>query len=128
MNNTREVANWYRMAQWAEVIQDRKESGESVEHYCRNRGLSRDSYFYWQRKLREAACERMVAMETAPKQTGLATTGFTEVLVRESHQPCVERVLDGRLTIEASGMKITADAIYPVGQLACLLREMAGLC
>ena len=54
--STRKITLEYRMAQWAQVLQDRKESGESIRKYCKARGISTDRYFYWQRKLRGAVC------------------------------------------------------------------------
>ena len=84
--NSREVAKRYRMAKWAQIIQDRKASGESIKDYCRNRGLSRDSYFNWQRKLREATCEQLAAIETDGAVQALIPTVFTEVNLRLDHE------------------------------------------
>jgi len=118
------------MAQWAQVIQDRKYSGENVKNYCENRGLSRDAYFYWQKKIKEAACDQFMVMETEPKQTGLIATNFTEVKVRENQEgfPHGGRVSGGQLSIEIPGIKITADGVYPADQLAYLLRELVRSC
>jgi len=128
--DTKMVTTGFRMAQWAQLIQDRRASGEKVKEYCQKRGLSRDAYFYWQKKIKEAACEQFMMLEAEPKQTGLVPVGFTEVKVRESqaffHQE--ERSSAGQLLIEAPGIKITADSAYPTDQLAYLLRELVKPC
>ena len=118
------------MAQWAQIIQDRKVSGENVKAYCQSRGLSRDAYFYWQRKLKEAACEQFMVMENEPKQTELIATGFAEVKVGERKEDYRREghVAGGQLSIEVPGIKILADGCYPVGQLAYLLRELVSPC
>lgn len=53
-----------RIQQWASVIHDRQESGLKVDDYCEQHGLSRDAYYYWIRKVKEAA---------------MAQTGFVEI-------------------------------------------------
>jgi hypothetical protein len=119
-----------RMAQWAQIIQDRKASGDNIKEYCQNRGLSKDAYYYWQKKLKEIAYEQMAMINAEPEQAGLIGTGFTEIKIRES-QPLssyVEHIADGQLSIEASGLKITADAAYPADRLAYLLRELVRPC
>lgn len=44
-----------RTKQWASIIQDCRASGLKVNDYCEQHGLSRNAYYYWQRKVKEAA-------------------------------------------------------------------------
>jgi len=57
--NAREATNGYRLADWARVLEGRI-PGESVDEFCERNRISRNQFFYWQRKLRETAC---IAME-----------------------------------------------------------------
>ena len=41
------------MQQWAAIIEDRIASGLKIDEYCEKNQLSRNSYFYWLRKIRE---------------------------------------------------------------------------
>ena len=59
MINMREIAAEYRLSHWASVIQDRNASGMSIKTYCKSINVRPNVYFYWQRKLREAACQEM---------------------------------------------------------------------
>lgn len=59
--DTRKVATEYRMTQWAQVLQERQGSGQSIGDYCDTAGISRNTYFYWQRKLRAAALGELAA-------------------------------------------------------------------
>jgi len=130
--NSREVATQYRMAKWALIIQDCKASGESVKEYCQSRGLSRDSYFSWQRKLREATCEQLVAFQSETAPQGLIPSGFTEVKLRPNHEPSPksqrQTALNESLHIEISSVKLRAGASYPAEKLAYLLKELVKPC
>ena len=44
-----------RAGQWADIIRDYKESGLKVDDYCTWNGLSRNAYFCWLLKVKEAA-------------------------------------------------------------------------
>ncbi len=64
MVNTREIAEEYRLSHWAQVMRERQESGQSIKTYCGQIGISANTYFYWQRKLRVDACEALTLRET----------------------------------------------------------------
>jgi len=59
MKSKREKAAEYRLAHWAQVMQERNESGMSIKVYCESVGLKINVYYYWQRKLRMTAMESM---------------------------------------------------------------------
>jgi len=65
--NTREIAKEYRLSHWAEVVRERRASGLSVKEYCKTGGFHENNYYYWQRKLREAACEELAARAQSHK-------------------------------------------------------------
>jgi putative transposase len=52
-------------------MQERRNSGQSIKDFCQSAGISRNAYFYWQKKLREAACtelaETKVSKSAAPE-------------------------------------------------------------
>lgn len=53
MPGAREIKRQHIMKQWATIIADRNASGLKVDDYCKKNHLSRNSYFYWLRQLRE---------------------------------------------------------------------------
>jgi hypothetical protein len=55
--DTRKVAKAYRLSHWAGILRDRGTRGESIKGYCERIGIHENTYYYWQRKLREAAFE-----------------------------------------------------------------------
>lgn len=47
------ATNEFRLEQWRVIIQDRINSGLLVDDYCEQHNLSRNSYYYWLRKIKQ---------------------------------------------------------------------------
>ena len=64
------VRDEYRAQNWTMVIQECSNSGLSNREFCRQRGISEKTYYYWLRKLRcqmaEVAGPQLVQLEPAP--------------------------------------------------------------
>ena len=62
------VRDEYRAQQWAMVVQECRSSGMTNREYCRQRGISEKSFYYWLRKFRgqmaEAAGPQIVQLES----------------------------------------------------------------
>lgn len=56
--DTRSAKRNYCIQQWKAIIQDRNNTNLTVDEYCKQNGLSRHSYFYWLRIIREEALEQ----------------------------------------------------------------------
>jgi len=123
MINTREIAAEYRLQHWAQIIQEQNESGLSIKDYCKAADFQQNRYFYWQRKLREAACGQLVVSKEADHNTNLPSTSFAEIKVSELTIP--EESQSGQVRVAVAGAHITADGAYPAEKLATLLRELA---
>jgi len=132
MVNTREVAAEYRLTHWAQIMQERIKSGSSIKSYCKQIGICENTYFYWQRRLREAACEQMSKFDL--EQKSATQPSFVEIEVGEPPVlpalsiPIAPASQAGKLHIKAAGVQITADSTYPPEQLATLLRELKRPC
>ena len=96
--NTREVAKEYRLNQWAQIIKARKESGRSVKDFCKDNGISRNAYFYWQRKLREVACKGLTESNDSE---GIVPAGWVRL------NPEKPQSVDESILIEINGCHIT---------------------
>ncbi|WP_394522700.1 IS66 family insertion sequence element accessory protein TnpA [Lacrimispora sp. JR3] len=53
--DTRLATNQIRLSEWTRIIKDRCQSGLNVNEYCEQHQLSRHAYYYWLRKVKEAA-------------------------------------------------------------------------
>ena len=118
--DTREVASEYRLTQWAQKIQARAESGRSIKEFCALAGISRNAYFYWQRKLREAACGEMheMAIETT---NSLIPNGWKQLETMEAKRA------EASVTIEVSGCRINTTAETDLKLLSNICRALKSL-
>ena len=67
MGDVLAVRDAYRAQQWAMLIQECNSSGLTKRAFCRQRGISEKSFYYWLRKMRsqmaEAAAPKLVQLE-----------------------------------------------------------------
>lgn len=52
------VRDEYRLREWAQIHRRCRESGLSNREFCRQNGISEKTFYYWLKKLREAAIDR----------------------------------------------------------------------
>ena len=124
--NTRKIAVEYRLSHWANIMQKRSESGLSVREFCEQEGFHENIYFYWQRKLREAACGQQIGLQAIDKQTGLAPTGFTEVKLQDLSGRTSMSGAAGKseLCFDVTGFRFVAGSDYPTENIVALLRRL----
>ena len=53
MSDVQSIKKQLHMQQWTAIIEDRIASGLKIDEYCEKNQLSRNSYFYWLRKIRK---------------------------------------------------------------------------
>jgi transposase-like protein len=125
----KDVTAEYRLSKWAQIIQERGSTGESIKEFCQNRGIKRHSYFYWQRKLREAASDSLAIINAGTKQSAVPF-GFTELKLTTNQKQVRhdDAASQGQLHVEIRGVRMSADSTYPADKLAYLLRELVSQC
>jgi len=57
MGNALAIRTEYRLQQWARIAEECAKSGMSKREYCALHGISEKNYYYWLRRLREAAAD-----------------------------------------------------------------------
>jgi hypothetical protein len=122
MVNTRYIAEELRLSHWAAIMRERQESGMSIKAFCESRGFHSNKYFYWQRKLRAAACEELLS--PSPQVPAVLPSGWAlcEETPEESGQA------DGAVTIEIGKcrLRVSADTNPDLLEKAC--RVLTKLC
>ena len=130
--NTRAIAAEYRLQQWAVIMRDCKESGLSIRAYCENAGIRPNRYFYWQKRLREAACEELIKVEPntsslmsqAPGTGSPVVWGGIDTSARESDS----LPQDGLIRISRDGWTVTIESGVDVELLTETLKAVSRAC
>jgi transposase-like protein len=112
-----------RLAQWVQALKERASTGESIKDFCQNKGISRHTYFYWQKKVRDVACGQLIESQT---KAVLPAPGFKEIRLPEIASPAT--IVSDCLCFETNGYRITAGSAYPAEALADLLRKLVQPC
>jgi transposase len=121
--NTNDIAAEYRLSHWAGIMRKREESGLSIKQFCKDAGFHENRYYYWQKKLREAACGELAKVRGGA--TGLIPAGFAEVkLSALQTPPPPAATFESQVCVEAAGVRIIAGGEYPADKLAVLIREV----
>lgn len=126
--DAREMAENYRLAHWSRLIHERCERRLSVKDFCEEAGFNPNMYYYWQRKLRQAAIAQISDVRPAIPKPDSATPCFAEVRLTPTEVRPDNVTPTGRLCVEFAGMQISADSSYPPEKLAILLRELVRPC
>lgn len=77
--DTKLATSQIRLNQWTAVIRECKASGLTVNDYCTQHDLSRHAYFYWLRKVKNAALQQagFVELPTDPITSSAKTDDFS---------------------------------------------------
>jgi putative transposase len=121
--NTKELASEYRLAQWAQQMKERTASGMSVKEFCQERGISRNTYFYWQRRLREAAARQLAAAAQAENEQQALPPGGWVQAVEEAPE-----LVEAALPIEIGGCRIMVGNNTDPELLAKVCKVLVSLC
>jgi len=80
--NTKLATTQIRINEWAAIIKDCKASGMKVDEYCQQHAISRDAYYYWLRKVKEAALQQAGFVELpVPENKPTPATDFAVQMV-----------------------------------------------
>jgi len=125
--NTKKIAVELRLSHWAGIMRERVDSGLSISAYCKREGFHDNIYYYWQRKLREAACEQLVEAKADTRKTELAPLGFTEVKIAEPlNRPMISgNSGQGAICFDINGIRFKANSNYPPELIAGLIRGLS---
>jgi len=123
--DTRRLAAEYRLSHWAQIIRDHRESGLSIKDYCEAADIPLNSYYYWQRKLRESACVELRSAErevSIKSEQPLASSGWVV------YNPGKTENIDSSVLVEIGSCRLTATTDTDMVLLSKVCRVLVGLC
>ena len=57
-----------KQVHWQSVVSEQQTSGQSVAAFCRTREVSEGLFYYWRKRLREAAAPEFIEVQVAKPQ------------------------------------------------------------
>ena len=66
MNEITRVKKEIRLAQWAEMVRQRNESGLTVTDWCKENGINLKTYYYRLKRMRQAVCNEIEQHDIVP--------------------------------------------------------------
>lgn len=81
MDKIQKVTREYRASRWAEIIKECRNSGETIKAWCEKQGINEKSFYYWQRRFREKACQ---VLEQSDTPNPLSLPSFAEISVPQT--------------------------------------------
>jgi len=124
MNNTREIAAEYRIMHWTGIMRERNASGLSIKEYCKSIGIGTNVYFYWQRKLREAACQELLPTMVNDGEKAAVPSGWAVCDVADPEPAPSGNVV----TIEIGKSRVKASADVDPELLEKVCRVLMSIC
>lgn len=58
-----------KLAQWAEMVRQRNESGLTVTDWCKENGINLKTYYYRLKRMRQAVCNEIEQHDIVPVVT-----------------------------------------------------------
>ena len=65
---------------WRKLIAEQEGGEQRVRPFCRERGITEPSFYYWRKRLRKRETVQFALLETKPTDTGSVTSTFELVL------------------------------------------------
>jgi transposase-like protein len=115
----RKVTREVRLTKWAEIIREQKASGQSIHAWCAANDVDKQRYYYWQRQLRESACENLALQ---PEALALPVPTFTEVRVP------LETTTAGTITVRMGDRVVEIAGDASVSAIETVMRMLLGRC
>ena len=124
------MTSGYRLQQWTGVMQKQKESGLNVKSFCEEAGIKEHRFYYWQRKLRVVANDKLTK-DQGEKPGLVPAKNDTPVVWAEINM----KTLNSTSTLENNSIKICRDGWavvvepgFDIGLLTEALRAVSRVC
>lgn len=117
--DTQKIVTQFRLSGWGEEVKERIASGQTVSAFCEENGISKATYYYRQKKVREAAYTDLLGKRN---EAGLVPNGWTQL-----EEPKLATAAKSTLTIEIGGCQIKVNASTDSELLAQVCRVLRSL-
>ena len=79
--NAKELETQHNLKKWAAIIKECRSSGMKILQWLEINNISKDQYYYWQRKLKETCIDTLERQAATFEITNTATPDFIKNLI-----------------------------------------------
>ena len=83
--NLKSIKYQTQIQKWTQIVQKRNQSGLRILDFCAQEGITKDAYYYWLRRVREAALESQTGIDVVDTKPRLVN--ITPALPAEEPSP-----------------------------------------
>jgi len=120
--NTITVKNQLSLAQGQRMIKECQDSGKTTAEWCAENGITRWKYYYWLKKVREAACEHMMSGGSQLPSALQEALVFAELKQPNCH------IKDAVITVRMEGIEIEIRNGADGAVIAHTLQALKSIC
>lgn len=102
-------------------MRERMQSGSSIKAFCKQIGICENTYFYWQRRVRAAACLELADIKNE-SENALVPKGWAQVCESKA-APAVSNVL----SVQVGDFRLCVDKGTDLQLLAEVCRTLKAL-
>lgn len=117
-----EVKQEVQIVEWQHQIQERQESGMTVDEWCGNLGISKSTYYHRLKRVREYLCQRIGAIDDS---TAREVPPAAVVPIRTAQSKAAMEIQLGELQIKFNGnpdaeqLKVILTALMGASKPVC---------
>jgi transposase-like protein len=89
---------------WRKLIAEQEGGRQKVRPFCRERGITEPSFYYWRKRLRKRESVQFALLETRPTDTGSTSSALELVLTSG------ERLRVGK-EVDAATLRMVLDVV-----------------
>jgi hypothetical protein len=79
----KQLTNEINIQKWSTLIEECRNSGVKITNWCKEKGVSKSQYYYWQKKICNTVCENLPVLKE--KQIPANVPTFAEVKIPVSN-------------------------------------------
>ena len=119
------VTHGIRLRQWTIIVKECQGSGKTIKRWCEEQGVSSKSYYYWQRKIREAACQELSAYH---EQVQIAAPTIAGRVFAELKIPEEKKAAGAVVTIRLNNATVEIHNGAEAAVIESALRVLKSIC
>lgn len=111
----KQLTDEINMQKWSRLIEECRNSGERITYWCKEKGVSKSQYYYWQKRICNSVCENIPILKEKNKSNSMPT--FAEVKI-----PANNEINNIALTISINNNSVQIYNYADEGTVAATLR------